>query len=1370
MDAGLRSSLEISAEAGADFPLSSTQRGFWLDYQLHPERRGSSNPALCLRVFGPLDPEGFQRALDLLVARHPMLRAHFVEIGAEPKQRVRSRACAQVTSLASPDLSDSALRQRLIEDYARPFDLSEAPLVRATLYRRANEDWVLLLVFEHLVCDAWSFWRLIQELDLILSGEGELYEESSSYLDYVREQALWLGSAKAEKQLAHWRMALAGNFPSLSLPEAMAPPQKRFGARGSAYFILAPDLADSLNALASKHGCTLYAALLTGYFILMHRLTGEGKLSVGSVMPGRVERKWRDVVGNFINLVCLRVSIEPGMTVSDLLCRVRGVAKRAVANQAYPFAELAERLAPRRDRGRHPYFQTLFGFQNARGASTLAGLVASDAAGRPISFGGHLAAQFWRASNDGAEAFDIALDLIELDRSIAGAFNYAADLFVAETVERYIGYFRQILEAMAHDDSVDVDRLPLLDEAARLQAIKAARPNVSNIPLQICAHEIFEAQAAQTPTSTAISYKGVQLTYAELDERANRVAHHLRRIGAQPESIVAFCGEREPSAIIALLAIWKAGAAYAPLDPTHPVERLATMLKDARPIAVLTTKKASSALSGQSIEAPIIEVEAIAWSEGVSERSEPAETSIGEDSSLAYVVYTSGSTGQPKGVMVEHRQLVSVLQAMRGLTGLRAGDRMLALTTLAFDIAALDIWLPLICGGEVVLCERSASLDPRRLSAIIDQEKITHLQATPATWRMLVDSGWGGADGLIALCGGEALPTVLAQRIRERVGALWNLYGPTETTIWSSASNVFPDFLQPGVAPIGRPLTNSAIHLLDEFGEPAPIGVRAEIYIGGEGVCRGYLNQPAKTAERFLPDFFTENDDDGSPCSARLFRTGDFGRRRADGTIEFLGRDDGQVKIRGFRVELGEIEARLATHPDLRATAAAVHEGAAGERSLVAYYVPTQGAGPSADELRAYLGSALPAYMIPQAFVRLSRLPLTPNGKLDRSALPWPAETQKELGEAYDASPANQLEAAVARIWQETLGVTRVGRNDDFFALGGHSLAAAAMVSRLRETLNHDADVATIFAASTLAEFAARLEEDGAKAAFEGGSKSLRAGPDPHIICFSPRPRPESLRPTIFAVGNAKIFRPLALKLEEIDQPFYVVRPLESELPDVLARPTLEEVAAFYLGLLRRAQPKGRYVLFGFCATAALAFEMARQSGEQAALVVLVEAWAPGQAEKIGRASALLARVIYGLRRRLWLLRGWPRASWRERLFVILQMTPYYGRVRRRLEPPEARSETGILLQRLHNHLVHVANNYRPALSTRPILVIRGETHPQVRGMSPSLGWSDFTAGPIHVVTANGDHDAMFSPENVETLARILATQNVAQIHGASEF
>ncbi|HYR07129.1 MAG TPA: amino acid adenylation domain-containing protein, partial [Longimicrobium sp.] len=971
---------------------------------------------------------------------------------------------------------EEALRVFAADESARPFDLAKDDLVRIRLVRMVEDEHVLLIYLHHAVSDGWSMAVMYRELNALYAAftRGEpspLAPLAVQYADYAAWQRTHLAGPAGARQLAWWRARLAGLPEVLELPtDRPRPPVARYrGAMTRAE--LSPALTSALRELSRREGTTLFMTLLAGFAALLHRYTGEADVAVGTPVAGRTRPEAEALIGDFVNTLVLRTDLSGAPTFHALLGRVREATLGAYAHQDLPFERLVDELRPERSLSHAPLFQVMFGLQNA--GDMRPRLDGIEAEGLAV--------------HGGTTRFDLAWQLVERDGGVQAMVEYDTDLFDAATVDRMLAHFQALLAAAAANPAARVADLPLLSAAEREDAISASNRTAAPYAADPI-HRLVAAQAARTPDAIAVRGAGEALTYAQLDAASSRLARHLIGLGVRRGERLAISMERSPTLLVAMLATWKAGAAYVPIDPAYPEERRVYMLADSGAAVILTDTLSVDGLPAS--DAQIVTVDALDLS---AEDASALAVSVDADD-VAYVIYTSGSTGRPKGVMVPHGGVANFLASMAKEPGIAADDVLVAVTSLSFDIAVLELLLPLTAGAQVIVATREEATDAARLAALLDASGATVMQATPATWRALVQSGWTGRPQLAVLYGGEALAPDLARELLPRGRALWNLYGPTETTIWSAAQRV-EDAER---ITLGRPIANTRLYVLDPAGQPCPAGVPGELYIGGDGVVRGYLHRPALTAERFVPDAFSD------VPGARLYRTGDRVRRRevrecesaevrkwngeegreaSDAStlalshsrtfaLEFLGRIDFQVKVRGFRIELGEIEAALAEHPAVRECVAVVREDG-GDARIVAYIVPND-AAPAPDALREALARRLPDYMLPSAYVTLDALPLTPNGKVDRRALPAP---EWSAGAAGYVAPRDATEEALAALWAEVLDVERVGVHDDFFALGGHSLRGTQLVTRIRAVFGVEVPLRALFEAPTVAGLARRVEQ-----------------------------------------------------------------------------------------------------------------------------------------------------------------------------------------------------------------------------------------------------------------------------------------------------
>lgn len=1028
-------------------PLSYGQQALWFLHQLLPEDI-SFNVAGAIRIHGTLDIAALECAFEDVIARHESLRTTFHMSAGEPIQRVRASMDGIFHVQDISDWDDAQVRGRLAYEAHRPFDLENGPLARVLLFQRHDEH-ILLLSMDHLVTDFWSITVLARELITLYtahrtSQEASLPALTARYSDYVRWQAQMLESAQARAHESYWREELSGALPVLNLPTDRPRTAQQTYRGDSRQMIIEADLYRRLRTLAQGQGTTLYVTLLAAFQTLLHRYSRQEHFLVGSVTAGRNHARLANVVGYFINPIALRADFSDTPTFQDVLARVRRTVLAAFEHQDYPPALLARQLEIQRDASRPPLFETMFILQKAQEADVHplspfalgiegARMRVDDLDLESLALGGEPA------------QFDLTMMMAETGEGLAAALQYNADLFDASTVEGMLKHFHRLLQAIVADSERPVATYPLLTESERRRALVEWNGTQREYPRHLCIHHLIGEQIERTPGAVAIEFEGERLTYEDLDRRAAQVAASLLAKGVGRGTVVGMFMERSPDMLVGLLGILRAGGVYLPMDPSFPAERLAFMIEDSRTRVILTQTRLISTLPAHRAEVIALDTlpEQPAADTGVPPASSPDD--------LAYVLYTSGSTGKPKGVQVLHRAVVNFLCAMQKELQIGAEDALLAVTTLSFDIAVLELLLPLTVGARVIIASAEAAADGALLAQTLNNSPATFMQATPASWRSLLEAGWTGKDDLNILCGGEALPDDLAERLLQCGAKLWNLYGPTETTIWSTLYQVpsVPDQTVSRTVPIGRPIANTQIYILDENLEPVPVGVIGDLYIGGDGVSRGYLHRPELTAERFLRNPF----DGSSP----LYKTGDLARYLPDGRIEFFGRSDQQVKVRGFRIETGEVEAALVAHPSVGQAVVVPWKERSSDAALVAYVVPANGTKEiDSVHLRAFVRKTLPEYMVPSIFMTLEALPLTPNGKVDRGALPPPAQTRPDRQALY-VPPRTPLELELSEICAQVLGLESrngqpaVGVNDNFFDLGGHSLLGTRLIFLLRE-------------------------------------------------------------------------------------------------------------------------------------------------------------------------------------------------------------------------------------------------------------------------------------------------------------------------------
>ncbi|WP_266157235.1 non-ribosomal peptide synthetase [Dyella silvatica] len=1267
--------------AGA-LPLSFEQQRMWYLAQLEPGGFTYNVPWF-LRLTGALDLAALTAALRRVIDRHDVLRTRYVELDGEPRQVIAPDATG--VTLAVETVDESALAARAAHEAQQPFDLATGPLIRVRVLRVSANDHVLLFTMHHIVCDGWSIGVALRELGAAYRGEA-LAPLAIQYADFAAWQRAQLTGARLADDLAYWRAQLAGAPPVIELPLDRPRPAARTGRGAVIDRVLPASIALATRAFAQRESVSEFMTLLAAYGALLARYTGQPDVVIGSPIAGRDRGELEPLIGLFVNTLALRVDTAGELTFRQLVARVRETCLAAYAHQTLPFDRVVDALKPDRDPRTTPIFQVMFAVKTAQAADLgVPGLTA-----RPLDV------------HPGMAKFELTLFAHLTDDGLATTWEYNTDLFDRPTIERMAAHFEILLGQLIADPDRALDQTPMIDarEHATLRAFGEA---ISPFPDDLSLHALFEAQVVRTPDALALTFANTELTYAALNARANQLAHHLISLGVTREDRVGVCLGRSVDFIVAVLATIKAGAAYVPLDPAYPAERLAYMTDDVRAKVVISRDWLTAAdLTAHSSANPPI-------------------TTTNRD--LAHVMYTSGSTGRPKGTCIEQRAIARLVLATDYLQ-LTARDVVGHVSNTSFDAATFEIWGALLNGARLHGLAPDVVLSPELFTREIVASGLTVLLITTALFHQLAalaPDAFRTVDHL--LFGGEVCDVAAVRRVLA-VGPrrLLHVYGPTEATTLATWHPVRA--VEPGATsiPIGRPVANTTIRILDRARQPAPIGVRGEIFIGGPGVARGYWNRPELTAERFV--------DDPLAPGERLYKTGDLAAWRADGTIEFHGRADHQVKLRGFRIELGELEAELLAHPDVTAAIAMVRHDT-GDPRLVAYVAPPV----DVDHLRDRLAAVLPRYMLPSAIVALDHMPVTPNGKIDRAALPAPSANRDERGGGYVA-PDGELAQAIARIWAEVLGVDRVGAHDNFFALGGSSLLLVALRSRLEAVLGRPVALKSLAEAASVSELAARLADDTAASCLI----RLQAGPKSPIYFIHG------------GGGSALTYRDLARAIDgERAMYGFNARGLDSDEPP---HASIEAMASHYLALARSVHPGGPFLLVGASFGGTVAYEMARQltaAGDSVALCALLDSPGPGALPVIELDSADL--LVFHLETRRWLaadaLRGRPLD---EQLQITLDTAHAAG--------------VALPFTSLAHGRRHVAvweNNIRALRAyTAPVwggaidFFSAADALPGSPTSHLDHAWRD--RGALHVEVAGGDHLSMIAPPHVTTLGARIRT------------
>lgn len=1320
--------------------LSFSQERMWFMHQLAPES-AAYNMSSSMRIQGELNIPVLQQAINIMVLRHEILRTSFRLIDGVPAQIIASPTALEIPLVdlgdVDPDDRENQAHQLIRTNIRTPFDLANGPLLRLLVIRLGEQDHILAVCLHHIISDQWSNGVFLAEFAAIYNARCAgspltLSDLPIQYADYSVWQRGWLTGDILQSRLAFWKKQLDG-LSALDFPTDFPRPAMMTYNGAVARLPLSATTIHAIRNLCRQEHVTPFMFFLGVFKVLLLRYTGQQDLAIGSPIANRNWFEVEPLIGTFVNTVVLRTLVEGNPTFKNFLGTIRDVSLDAFNHQDLPFEKLIEELQPKRDLSRAPLVQVLFNVQNA--PVTMPQLH-HDPVLTPLWLDG-VAAQF-----------DLTLS-ITTDIVPTMVVTYNTDLFKQETIAGMLGHIESLMNHALADPDGRVLDLEMLTPAERQRQLLTWNETGRDYPRSSSVHELVEHQAHRTPDAIAIRFMDQQLTYRELNSRANQLAHQLRGLGVTTETTVGISMERSAEMIVGLLGILKAGGTYIPLDPMFPHDRLEYMLEfsETRYLVTHNQPRAKATVDQLRKDGLIVVNLDDDWHMISNCSEEDLQLNVAPEQ-LVYIIYTSGSTGRPKGVQIPHRAVVNFLTSMKETPGLSPDDRLLSVTTLSFDISVLEIFLPLITGACVVVLPGEAVYDASALIRHLGTSDVTVMQATPATWKMIIDAGWTGDKSLKVLCGGEAMPKELARWLTQHVGSVWNMYGPTETTVWSTISEILPTS---DVITIGRPIANTRIYILDNNMQPVPANVAGELFIAGDGVARGYLKQPELTAEKFVPEPFTSGAQD------LMYKTGDQARYLSDGRIDFLGRADFQVKVRGYRIELGEIETVLGEHPGVRQAVVMAREDTPGDQRLVAYVILEAGVRNDTAELRQFIRERLPDYMVPSTYVFLDEFPLTPNRKVNRKALPAPDATQTSQARGL-VLPRSHIEAKLVNIWEDLLKTRPISVDDNFFDLGGHSLLATQLFARIKDEFNANLPLATLFRESTVESVARIIQQESNSAIWSS------------LIEMQPQGKHHPFYCVHGLTGDILWFRELAQCLAP-EYPFYG---LQSRGLDGVQHPIqeIEQMAAHYVAELRRLQPKGPYYLGGASFGGTVALEMAQQLralGEEVSLLVIfdaapanvgIDANSPGLAQRL----RVMHRIIGNFPN--W-FKEFTRMTPSQMLMRIRRNLRLMQKTKNRFETETVRrldsedlidfaSELSVHRQELITINYQAMMKYVPKPYSGNVLLLKAVNRPLFSTFDPELSWQKLAPGRVKLFHVPGSHEGMFKKPSVEELARIL--------------
>jgi amino acid adenylation domain-containing protein len=1317
-----------------EYPLSSSQRRIWFLETLDETIRAYNIP-LDFKFTGDLNINILDIAINTLISRHEAFRTVFPDIQGEPVQKVlpELKCNLEIINLQheSKEKMAGIISHHSLENARYKFHLASGPLFRFQILVLGESEFIFLINFHHIIFDAVSIKIFIDELKKVYSG---LVENSSpdlailpvTYSDYSYWQNEWLKGDECKRQLEFLKTELAGVNDILQLPLDFPRPKVQTYNGAEFHFTLDPGLKNKLIAISKKDNASLSISLLTAYAILLHRYSLQDDFVVGFPVANRMHPELETMIGVFINSLPIRFTFPTEVSFSEMTIMTMKKFLSAYENQEVPFEGLVEEMKVKRSLNINPIFQVLFNY-----LAVVPGEIELPGVTMRMLNGERSTAQF-----------DLTLTVNDLNTGVDCVFEYNTDLFKEETIARMAGHYLNILLSAAENVNVGILDIPLLTRPEADLMLNGWNRTEFYYPAEKCIHSIFEQQVAKTPDSTAVTFEEESLSYSALNTRANQLANLLIENGAKEGTIIAVFLNRSIDLLTGLLAVSKTGATYLPLDPIFPKDRIGMILDDADPLFLLSQNSLIEKIPAGNRKLILMDDKSAFLNQSKD------NLLFGNAQSPAYILYTSGSTGKPKGVPIKHHSVVNLVNSMSRMLEVSSNDNLLAVTTISFDIAELELYLPLFNGAHLVIASAETAMDAGLLRKSMQDHSITLFQATPVTFRMLILDGWEGKQDLKVLCGGEAFPRDLARDLVSRNAEVWNCYGPTETTIWSVLKKMEAKDLEgEGYVAIGRPIDNTRLYVLNSKLVPVPVGVPGELYIGGAGLSPGYLHLPELNAERFIPDPFSVEP------GSKLYKTGDLVRYYECGTVQFLNRVDSQVKIRGFRIELGEIESVISQIPGIKENVVITRENDNREKMLVAYYVSDRNAKLVESELRQFMRLKLPDYMIPGAFISMEKLPLTANNKIDRKALPEPSSIPSLSAKEY-VEPETLTEKTLAKIWSSILQIEKIGVTDDFFEIGGHSMIAVTMIIRIEKEFGIRLPLATLFDKSTVQQLA-RVIENGIE-------------PDKWRSLVSLRPT-GSRKPLflIHGLGLNVLLYTTVINYLDPEQPVYG---LQAKGLNGIDKPleTIEEIAAYYISEIMTVDTEGPYQLAGYSLGGIIAYEMAIQltrMGKKVSFTGLLDAVADGSIDQfslqkqIGTVARFLVNYV----------------AWNIAYFFNTTSESRYSVIKRRLRGLEKKvmgidtriskevrlskgeeRELPKYLRNVHQANLKAGKKYEIKPYTGRVHLFKAD-HQTFYILDPVYyGWSKFALGGVIVHEIPGEHSSTFAPPNDKKFAYIL--------------